>query len=326
MSTIGCVQHDCEECKAREAQTVEPVADEQAIFEAWIERARPSGDGEAVQREWEASGDYADFIASNHPAPPPSGERAALINLLKQGASISRDRNINLDFAKVADQAADMLAADADQLSLYEGTLESRDRNIADLLSENKQLIAQQVAVPKGWYHSDAELAALLGEIDQIQQAELKNQTAHQKERVRVLRAECIALNYKRISMLAAPKPPQGSEKCWCETCRPIALGEDMRMVLCPVCGNKRCPHANDHRNACTGSNDVGQAGSSWEHVKPFVAQAQELTDSEIYEWWREDNGLEDCDMCKLFDFTKAVRAFEAYCAARSVLAARGAR
>ena len=35
-----------------------------------------------------------------------------------------------------------------------------------------------------------------------------------------------------------------------------------IRMVLCAVCGNKRCPHASDHRNACTGSNDPGQPGS----------------------------------------------------------------
>lgn len=35
-------------------------------------------------------------------------------------------------------------------------------------------------------------------------------------------------------------------------------------MVLCPVCGNKRCPHATDHRHACTSSNEPGQAGSRY--------------------------------------------------------------
>jgi len=34
------------------------------------------------------------------------------------------------------------------------------------------------------------------------------------------------------------------------------------RMILCPVCGNKRCPKASDHRLACTGSNEPGQDGS----------------------------------------------------------------
>jgi len=62
---------------------------------------------------------------------------------------------------------------------------------------------------------------------------------------------------------------PNGSSEelaryaCWCETCRPITMA-DMRMVLCPVCGNKRCPAATDHRNACTGSNEPGQPGSSY--------------------------------------------------------------
>jgi hypothetical protein len=37
---------------------------------------------------------------------------------------------------------------------------------------------------------------------------------------------------------------------------------ERYTMVLCATCGNKRCPHATDHRHACTGSNDPGQPGS----------------------------------------------------------------
>ncbi|EDS7120630.1 DUF551 domain-containing protein [Salmonella enterica subsp. enterica] len=50
---------------------------------------------------------------------------------------------------------------------------------------------------------------------------------------------------------------------CWCRTCRPVTMS-DMRFVVCPDCGNKRCPHANDHRNACTGSNEPGQEGSAY--------------------------------------------------------------
>lgn len=59
---------------------------------------------------------------------------------------------------------------------------------------------------------------------------------------------------------------------CWCRTCRPVVLN-DMRFVVCPDCGNKRCPRANDHRNACTGSNEPGQEGSAYpaapQEVKP---------------------------------------------------------
>lgn len=53
------------------------------------------------------------------------------------------------------------------------------------------------------------------------------------------------------------------STKCWCHTCRPVKIS-DMRFVVCPECGNKRCPHANDHRHACTGSNEPGQEGSAY--------------------------------------------------------------
>lgn len=41
----------------------------------------------------------------------------------------------------------------------------------------------------------------------------------------------------------------------------PIALSAT-KMILCHVCGNKRCPKASDHRLDCTGSNEQGQAGS----------------------------------------------------------------
>ena len=36
-------------------------------------------------------------------------------------------------------------------------------------------------------------------------------------------------------------------------------------MFLCSVCGNKRCPHAANHRLACTHSNEPGQKGSLYE-------------------------------------------------------------
>lgn len=58
---------------------------------------------------------------------------------------------------------------------------------------------------------------------------------------------------------------------CSCRTCRPVTI-PDMRFVVCPDCGNKRCPHANDHRNACTGSNEPGQEGSAYP-----AAQQQEV-------------------------------------------------
>jgi len=40
--------------------------------------------------------------------------------------------------------------------------------------------------------------------------------------------------------------------------------------------------------------------------------QRKPLTDEEIRKWWARDNDLEDCDMCKIDDFVKVVRAIEA--------------
>lgn len=41
---------------------------------------------------------------------------------------------------------------------------------------------------------------------------------------------------------------------CHCQSCRPVTFA-DMRFPLCPLCGNKRCPHCADHRYRCTNSN-----------------------------------------------------------------------
>lgn len=46
-----------------------------------------------------------------------------------------------------------------------------------------------------------------------------------------------------------------------CEQCRVDAKALRTYMILCPDCGNKRCPKAENHRYKCTGSNNVGQVG-----------------------------------------------------------------
>lgn len=59
---------------------------------------------------------------------------------------------------------------------------------------------------------------------------------------------------------------------CYCARClkeNDVTIGgiqfRDCRMILCQVCGNKRCPKATDCRLECTGSNAPGQKGSSYE-------------------------------------------------------------
>ncbi len=39
------------------------------------------------------------------------------------------------------------------------------------------------------------------------------------------------------------------------------------RMILCPTCGNKRCPKATNHKYDCTDSNEPGQFGSNYPKV-----------------------------------------------------------
>ena len=50
-----------------------------------------------------------------------------------------------------------------------------------------------------------------------------------------------------------------------CRRCFEEAGGVmNVRMFLCPECGNKRCPKATDHRLDCTNSNEPGQEGSAY--------------------------------------------------------------
>jgi len=50
---------------------------------------------------------------------------------------------------------------------------------------------------------------------------------------------------------------PLDCHKCFNEAKVPVVF-----MLVCPICGNKRCPHASDHTLACTGSNEPNQPGS----------------------------------------------------------------
>lgn len=88
--------------------------------------------------------------------------------------------------------------------------------------------------------------------------------------------------NACRSAMLQAGNSPVAPD-CWCRTCRPVTMN-DMRFVVCPECGNKRCPRANDHRNACTGSNEPDQEGSAYptapqQEVKAALKQGRQPND-----------------------------------------------
>lgn len=68
-----------------------------------------------------------------------------------------------------------------------------------------------------------------------------------------------------RLKIERAVESPTNEEGCGCYTCwrerNPSAF---RRMILCPTCGNKRCPRATNHAFSCTGSNEPGQPGSNY--------------------------------------------------------------
>jgi len=69
---------------------------------------------------------------------------------------------------------------------------------------------------------------------------------------------------------LYTPKP--GECICWkCLAGKNVAI-----YVVCPTCGNKRCPKASDHELACTGSNEPGQPGSVCGTIEPPATGEQD--------------------------------------------------
>ena len=52
---------------------------------------------------------------------------------------------------------------------------------------------------------------------------------------------------------------------CCCSKCLEVKFKSLSFMVVCQKCGNKRCPHASDHDNECTNSNEPGQKGSAYQ-------------------------------------------------------------
>ena len=73
------------------------------------------------------------------------------------------------------------------------------------------------------------------------------------------------ALNFLPKKALSTSCNSQAASCCQCRTCRPVTM-TDIRFVVCPECGNKHCPHTNDPRNACTGSNEPRKVARIQQH------------------------------------------------------------
>jgi DNA-directed RNA polymerase subunit RPC12/RpoP len=66
------------------------------------------------------------------------------------------------------------------------------------------------------------------------------------------------------IAELESQKP---ATRYCCHSCFKTSGGVMLdRMIVCPTCGNKRCPKASDHTLQCTNSNDLNQVGSIYTH------------------------------------------------------------
>lgn len=118
-----------------------------------------------------------------------------------------------------------------------------------------------------GW---NACRAAMLQELQKSAGDEVISRSNENAQVLNTIKAPPDLDSLPKTGEVQNTNPPE-NPGCWCRTCRPVVLN-DMRFVVCPDCGNKRCPRANDHRNACTGSNEPGQEGSA------YPAAPQEVT------------------------------------------------
>ncbi|WP_431645848.1 hypothetical protein [Enterobacter hormaechei] len=108
--------------------------------------------------------------------------------------------------------------------------------------------------------HTEDKLAMVDHSGDSNNMVEPVTTACKLRDAVDTIRNSGIAIDGEKIF---AERDALNAPDYWCRTCRPITL-TDMRFVVCPECGNKRCPRANDHSNACTGSNEPGQEGSAY--------------------------------------------------------------
>lgn len=82
---------------------------------------------------------------------------------------------------------------------------------------------------------------------------------------------EQFASNWDAIFGKKSKEQSDTKYDCFCYNCNKDRKDESgnfpyvlTRMIVCPKCGNKRCPHSTDHNLPCTNSNDPGQPGSRY--------------------------------------------------------------
>lgn len=140
--------------------------------------------------------------------------------------------------------------------------------------------------------HSEDKLAMVDHSGDSNNMVEPVTTACKLRDAVEIIRNSGIAIDAEKIF---AERDALNAPDCWCRTCRPVTFS-DSRFVVCPECGNKRCPHANDHRNACSGSNEPGQEGSAYpaapqQEVAQALAKGMERYGDAMQELAKKEDG-----------------------------------
>jgi hypothetical protein len=131
----------------------------------------------------------------------------------------------------------------------------------------------ERVARSNGYWHHIEPFAARLAEAER-ELAEFR-QCKHPVSmgwadttgRYRSVCQSCGEVIYDNSATETVSASSADAITCWCHKCHEGHTVHGFTysstvMILCPDCGNKRCPKATDHRHACTGSNEPGQPGS----------------------------------------------------------------
>lgn len=102
-----------------------------------------------------------------------------------------------------------------------------------------------------------------------------------------LIRPDCVAL-------YTHPVPQPQPEKCGCRSC--LTPAERLcTFVVCPECGDKRCPRADDHRNDCTSDNVPQPQPEPMPKGKPGFVQQIENSRENVKAWpqWMQDATVE---------------------------------
>jgi hypothetical protein len=176
------------------------------------------------------------------------------------------------DLARLAGAARDVVAAAArPDVPTWDGWAIGVMRAVGDLaaaLPASPSTSPAEPAVPALW----ASLAASMANDEDLGESMLACREAPAEP------AACSRCNGRRYERLDGPSPhpcfacgdwgkkrePAAVEPagpCGCFGCLPRPV---RHFVVCQTCGNKRCPHAAHHDNACTNSNEPDQPGSRY--------------------------------------------------------------